>query len=150
MQGVIHINQILKKYEEDITYHYLESIYLSCYYKTKGLIKQDRLDESYHMELLEKYFYDRLEVENIDYKDVEKIVEYFLWEMPRKLKSVEQKRLIKKVMASDAEPMDIVEDALSEEDNGGSIQTSGDLSADIGMNRKKNPIYHVQNLYSDK
>lgn len=137
---MIHINSILKKYEDTISYRYLESIYLSCFYKAKAVIKQDNLNtDDHHLELLEKYFYDKLESDYIDQKDIEKIIEYFMYEMPRKLEAIEQKKLMKRNM----EELDNNENILDEED---SIQTSTDISQDIGMNRRKNPKFVIQNI----
>jgi hypothetical protein len=89
------------------------SLYQNVYYKTVQRVGKGDTSTDYVF----KYFHDSLEELDIDYADIEKICNHYIFDL-------------------------VKEEDLEEE-----AQTSGGLSASIGQRRGKNPKFSVVTLY---
>lgn len=130
------VGAIAKKY--DLT----ERDFDCTYYSTVNMIKRinGKLDE----DLFTKYMFDKLEEQGIEYRDADTITGYYQEELYNYLcrENKPKKSVVEKILESDDDeiPSDIVEEEM---------QTSGEIDAKIGMNRKKGYKTKVIDMYED-
>ena len=115
-----NINQYAKKY--DMTTRDFECAYYSALNESRKFT-----GKSVDTDLFKKFMSDKLEEQGIEYRDIEKITDYYVYELEEYVSKKEQESLNK---IKEGEAVDKVVEEMQTSNNTG-------IDSDIGMNRKK-------------